>query len=108
MRKPNVSRRRIIVAVLVILAGAFAALYAWDLPPFGGGDETTNNAYVRGQTTIISPQVTGYVTDVLVQDFAQVSEGQPLVRIDDRIYRQRVTQGVSKAVRISGRGLTPK
>jgi len=73
--------------------GALAALYAWQLPPFRSDSQTTDNAYVRGQTTIISPQVTGYVTEVLVQDFAQVAAGQALVRIDDRIYRQRVAQG---------------
>lgn len=90
---PQRSRRNTIIFAVVILIGALAALYAWNLPPFRPTSQTTDNAYVRGQTTIISPQVTGYVTDVLVQDFAQVSEGQPLVRIDDRIYRQRVTQG---------------
>src|SRR5205085_2882860 len=34
----------------------------------------------------------GYVVEVLVQDFQQVRRGQPLLRIDDRIYRQRVQQ----------------
>src|SRR5690606_6600347 len=46
-----------------------------------------------GQTTIIAPQVGGYVTAVLVQDFESVKAGQLLARIDDRIYRQRVAQG---------------
>lgn len=76
----------------VILAGALIALYAWGLPPFRRTVQTTDNAYVRGQTTIIAPQVSGYVVEVLVQDFQQVRKGQPLVRIDDRIYRQRVEQ----------------
>ena len=61
---PKGSRRRKIVFALVILVGALAALYAWRLPPFGSSIQTTDNAYVRGQTTIISPQVSGYVTDV--------------------------------------------
>src|SRR4051812_41022799 len=39
------------------VAGALIALYAWDLPPFGSAVQSTDNAYVRGQTTIISPQV---------------------------------------------------
>lgn len=54
--------------------------------------QRTNNAYVRGQVTVISPQLSGYVTEVGVQDFQQVSAGQVLVRVDDRIYRQRVEQ----------------
>lgn len=92
---PKGSRRRKIVFALVILVGVLAALYAWRLPPFGSSIQTTDNAYVRGQTTIISPQVGGYVVEVLVKDFAEVKAGQPLVRIDDRIYRQRVAQGTA-------------
>lgn len=75
-----------------LLAGALLALYAWGLPPFRTNLQTTDNAYVRGQTTVIAPQVNGYVTEVLVQDFQRVKAGDPLVRIDDRIYRQRVEQ----------------
>ncbi len=92
---PIQSRRNVILFSLVLLAGALAALYAWGLPPFTSSSQTTDNAYVRGQTTIISPQVSGYVTEVLVQDFATVKAGQPLVKIDDRIYRQRVAQGAA-------------
>lgn len=54
--------------------------------------QTTDNAYVRGQTTIIAPQVSRYMTQVLVHDFEPVRAGQILARIDDRIYRQRVEQ----------------
>lgn len=80
----------VIVALAVI--GVLAVLAAWRLPPFSGGAERTDNAYVRGQTTVISPQVSGYVTEVRVQDYQQVAAGQPLVAIDPRIYRQRVDQ----------------
>jgi multidrug resistance efflux pump len=76
----------------LLIAGVLLALYAWGLPPFQRLAQATDNAYVRGQTTVISPQVGGYVVQVLAQDFQQVAAGQPLVRIDDRIYRQRVQQ----------------
>ena len=75
-----------------MLGGAFLALHAWDLPPFRRNVQTTDNAYVRGQTTTISPQLSGYVTEVLIQDFAAAKKGQPLVKVDDRVYRQRVEQ----------------
>jgi multidrug resistance efflux pump len=74
------------------VAGALLALYAWDLPPFHATEQSTDNAYVRGQTTVISPQVTGYVREVLIQDYQRVRQGDVLVRIDDRIYAQRVEQ----------------
>lgn len=72
--------------------GALSILYAWDLPPFAGGAQVTENAYVRGQVTVISPQLAGYVTDVAVQDFEDVKQGQLLFRIDDRQYEQRLRQ----------------
>ena len=89
---PEKSRRAVIVIVTVALCAILAILYAWRLPPFAGWSENTDNAYVRGKVTIISPQVSGYVTDVLVQDFAEVKAGQVLATIDDRIYRARVEQ----------------
>ncbi|MFC4293539.1 HlyD family secretion protein [Novosphingobium tardum] len=89
---PKGSARTTAIFVAILLAGVLVALYAWGLPPFGSKVQTTDNAYVRGQTTVIAPQVNGYVTRVLVQDFQQVRAGQPLVAIDDRIYRQRVQQ----------------
>jgi multidrug resistance efflux pump len=67
-----------------------AVLAAWNLPPFGGGVERTDNAYVRGLTLSVAPEVSGYVVSVEVRDYEQVHAGQVLVRIDDRIYRARV------------------
>ncbi len=76
----------------LLVAGILLVLYAWGLPPFQRLTQSTENAYVRGQTTVISPQVNGYVAQVMVQDFQPVKAGQPLLRIDDRIYRQRLAQ----------------
>ncbi|WEK46580.1 MAG: HlyD family secretion protein [Candidatus Andeanibacterium colombiense] len=89
---PTRSTRMTATIVAMALVGIFAVLYAWGLPPFTSAQQTTDNAYVRGQTTLISPQVTGYVTQVTVQDYQQVKAGQVLARIDDAIYRQRVQQ----------------
>ena len=66
-------------------------LYGWGLPPFAGEAET-NNAYVRGRTTVIAPQVSGYVVEVSVRDYQYVRRGQILAHIDDGIYRARVAQ----------------
>ena len=92
---PNPSRRRIVLAVGTILIGVLAALFAWGLPPFDGGDETTNNAYVRGRTTVVSPQVGGYLVEVPVVDFQRVEEGDLLARIDDVPFQQRLQQGAA-------------
>lgn len=89
---PTHGRPRTLLYVGILLGGVFLALYAWDLPPFRRVVQTTDNAYVRGLTTTISPQVSGYVTEVLLQDFETVTKGQALVKVDDRAYRQRVEQ----------------
>ena len=95
-RPPRNSRTVLIVLALVALAGVLAVLAAWRLPPFTSAYVSTDNAYVRGRTTVISPQVSGYVTRVIVRDFATVRAGDPLVTIDDRIYRQRVDQAAAQ------------
>lgn len=92
---PAENRRRLLSAMLfglVALIGVVVVLYAWRLPPFGTPVQSTENAMVRGQVTLISPQLSGYVVQVPVQDFQAVRRGDLLVKIDDRIYRQRVAQ----------------
>jgi multidrug resistance efflux pump len=91
-RPRDKSRTTVIVILVIAVLAVLAILYAWRLPPFAGLHEDTDNAYVRGRVTIISPQVSGYVTSVPVQDFAEVKAGQVLATIDDRIYRARVAQ----------------
>ncbi len=83
------------VTLIVLLggvAGVALVLYAWRLPPFSSHVEMTDNAYVRGYVTTMSPQVSGYVVDVPVKDYQEVKQGDLLVKIDDRIFRQRLAQ----------------
>lgn len=90
---PPPLRWRVIALVAVLTLGAvLAVLDAWDLWPFANRIEITDNAYVRGRTTVIAPQVSGYVVAVLVSDYTWVKAGQVLVRIDDSTYRARVEQ----------------
>ncbi len=80
----------------VALAGILLVLYAWRLPPFGSAIESTENALVRGQVTIIGPQLSGYIVDVPVHDFQFVKAGDLLVQLDDRIYKQRLAQAIAQ------------
>jgi multidrug resistance efflux pump len=94
-RPPPLRRGLIVVTLIAAIVAVLAILEAWDLPPFGGGVQTTDNAYIRGRVAFIAPQVSGYVVDVRVRDYAQVRKGEELVRIDDRIYRARVEQATA-------------
>ena len=86
------SRTSVVVMVAIALVGLTLILRAWQLWPFTSDHVHTDDAYVRGQVTVLAPQVSGYVTEVLARDFDRVKRGQPLLRIDDRSYRQKVDQ----------------
>jgi multidrug resistance efflux pump len=97
--KPRSLRVRVLSSLgfaAVAIVGVLVVLYAWQLPPFSSAVETTENALVRGQVTIIGPQLSGYVHEVPVQDFQFVKAGDLLVRLDDRIYRQRLDQALAQ------------
>src|SRR5690606_8499196 len=49
-------RKRVLFSVilgLVAVIGVLLVLWAWRLPPFASGVQHTDNAYVRGQVTLI-------------------------------------------------------
>ena len=97
--EPRSLRVRIISSLgfaAIAIVGVAIVLYAWQLPPFGSAVETTENALVRGQVTIIGPQLSGYAFEVPVQDFQFVKAGDLLVRLDDRIYQQRLDQSLAQ------------
>jgi membrane fusion protein (multidrug efflux system) len=54
--------------------------------------ETTDDAYVKADSTIIAPKVSGYLTEVLVADNEPVKAGRLLARIDDRDFRAALDQ----------------
>ena len=49
--------------------------------------ETTDDAYVSGDLTVIGPKVSGYITELPVTDNQYVHAGDLLVRVDARDYR---------------------
>jgi multidrug resistance efflux pump len=77
------------VALLVAIG---AVLQIWGIGPLSGSVKRTDDALVRGRTSVLAPQVSGYVAQVLVRDYQQVKAGEVLVLIDDAIYRARVAQ----------------
>lgn len=91
-KKIKASPRSIAAMAVVAAAGIALIMWAWHLGPFNTARVSTDNAYVRGAITVLSPQVNGYVTEVLVKDYQYVKSGQELLRIDDRVYAQRVRQ----------------
>ena len=91
-KKERPSVRSALLMTVVALLGIVLVLRAWHVGPFQTADISTDNAYVRGQITVLAPQVNGYVTEVLVKDYEHVRAGQPLVKIDSRTYEAVLAQ----------------
>jgi membrane fusion protein (multidrug efflux system) len=56
---------------------------------------STDDAYLQADSVVISPKISGYISQVLVQDNQSVAAGQVVARIDDRDYR--TAQAVAQA-----------
>ncbi|PSH64793.1 hypothetical protein CU102_21380 [Phyllobacterium brassicacearum] len=56
---------------------------------------STDNAYVRGDVTPMSPKIAGYITEVHISDNQPVKAGDILFRIDDSDYRAQVDQAAA-------------
>ncbi len=91
-KKERPSLRSALLMAALGAVGIVLVLRAWNVGPFETSDISTDNAYVRGQVTVLAPQVNGYVTEVLVHDYEHVKTGQPLVRIDTRSYAAALAQ----------------
>jgi membrane fusion protein (multidrug efflux system) len=59
--------------------------------------EKTDNAFIQADTVQVSPQVSGYVVEVLVADNAHVEAGQVLARIDPTSFQARLDQAIANA-----------
>jgi membrane fusion protein (multidrug efflux system) len=62
---------------------------------FGRYVETTDNAYVEADSSVVSPEIEGYVELVRVADHEAVKQGDPLVVVDERSYRAKLEQAES-------------
>jgi membrane fusion protein, multidrug efflux system len=63
------------------LAAAGYGYYWWAVDRFF---QSTDDAYVGGDVTPISPHIAGFIAEVAVKDNELVHAGQLLVRLDDR------------------------
>jgi len=96
------SRRRIgrkwLLAPLGALVLVSTAWFGWDWWTIGRFLESTDDAYVKADSTTIAPKVSGYIAEVLVQDNQAVVAGQQLARIDDRDYTVALDQAKANVI----------
>jgi membrane fusion protein (multidrug efflux system) len=79
--------RQLALAGAVPLVALSAAWYGHHWWTVGRFIETTDDAYVGGDITVIAPKVAGFIGQVAVADNQEVHAGDLLVRLDDRDYR---------------------
>jgi membrane fusion protein (multidrug efflux system) len=84
--------KRAALALAISLSVAGIADLGYDYLTSWRYQETTDDAYVQADSTIIAPKVSGYIAQVLVQDNQKVAAGQLLARIDDRDFRTALNQ----------------
>ncbi|MCK1595001.1 HlyD family secretion protein [Bradyrhizobium sp. 164] len=80
------------LALAVALGVVAAAYFGHYYLTTGRYLETTNDAYVKADSTIIAPKVSGYISEVRVADNEAVKAGQLLARIDDRDFKTALEQ----------------
>src|ERR1700746_3861902 len=77
-----------LVVVVLALAG-IGGWYWWDVLRFR---QSTDDAYVQSDVTLISPKIEGYIKKVKVADNEEVAEGAILFVIDDRDFKAKAAQ----------------
>src|SRR5258708_14768204 len=77
----------------VVLAGlGVAAAFADNYRTDGRFLQSTTNAYIRADYTVVSPKITGHIIEVLVRDNEPVTAGQVVARVDDRDFKVALAQ----------------
>jgi membrane fusion protein (multidrug efflux system) len=89
------SSKKIFIIALVLAASTGGFLY-WlqAVHPY----ESTDNAYLKAHTSLISPKESGYVKEVLFQDNQLVSQGDVLAVIDDHDFQAKLAQAEAQVL----------
>jgi membrane fusion protein (multidrug efflux system) len=85
------ARRALVVCgAIVLIAGASG--FGWHYWTVARFEQSTDDAYVKADSTIVAPKVAGYLRSVFVSDNQRVKAGDLLAEIDDRDFLVAVEQ----------------
>ena len=89
------SKRAVVVPAITLGVAAillFTIKGCWTSWTGGGGEQQTDDAYVRADMTPLSTRISGTVRRMEVEDFATVKPGQILVQLNDEDYQATLAQ----------------
>jgi len=95
VRQAKLSSKQLALAGAALLLAGGAAWYGHQWWTVGRFIETTDDAYVGGDVTVIAPKVPGFIAKVEVTDNQAVHAGDLLVKLDDRDYRAALAKAVA-------------
>lgn len=81
----------LLISLITLAVGATIAL--WLLSD--KADQSTNDAFIKADYTVVTPRITGQIVHVAVQDNQYVEQGQTLVDIDDRDLRSELNAALA-------------
>jgi membrane fusion protein (multidrug efflux system) len=84
--------RRLLLVGASVFALAGAGHFGWDYWTVGRFQVSTDDAYVKADSTTVAPKVSGYIASVMVGDNEPVKAGEVLAKIDDRDFRVALDQ----------------
>ena len=84
--------RALLFAGVAVAAFGGAADFGRHYWTVGRFEVSTDDAYVKADSTTIAPKVSGYIAAALVNDNERVKAGQILARIDDRDFKVSLEQ----------------
>jgi membrane fusion protein (multidrug efflux system) len=80
------SRKTLIISSAALIVVAVLATFGRHWWTVGRFMESTDDAYIGGDITVIAPKVSGFIARVAVADNQTVHAGDVLVKLDDRDY----------------------
>lgn len=92
MTERLISARRKIVLGVLVLAVLVAAWQGWRWYSNGRFIESTDNAYIEADISVVSPKVSGYIEEVVVTDNQRVRRGDLLARLRTDDFRARLDE----------------
>jgi membrane fusion protein (multidrug efflux system) len=79
----------LLLPVLLLVVGAYAGWQWWRVWRF---QQSTDDAYIASDISLISPKIEGYIKEVRVENNQRVTAGEVLFVIDDSDFAAKVAQ----------------